>query len=130
MVAKEQHHVHDAHDWCTILDSNDVEEASLELLVGPYNEATLMRVGPRPLQDFLKSGDLREQHDTKEKGMTDSQILDEVYRRLKGDDPHGYKTNPLKDGVRSFIERERTPKHFLKSGDLREQHNTNTKEKE
>ena len=38
--------------------------------------------------------------------MTDSEILDEVYRRLKGDDPHGYKTNPLKDGVRSFIERE------------------------
>ncbi|MAH46837.1 hypothetical protein CMI37_13490 [Candidatus Pacearchaeota archaeon] len=38
--------------------------------------------------------------------MTDKEILDEVYRRLKGDDPHGYKTNPLKDGVRSFIERE------------------------
>ena len=39
--------------------------------------------------------------------MTDKEILDEVYRRLCGDDPHGYKTNPLKDGVRSFIERER-----------------------
>ena len=39
--------------------------------------------------------------------MTDSEILQEVYRRLKeSDDPHGYKTNPLKDGVRSFIERE------------------------
>jgi hypothetical protein len=39
--------------------------------------------------------------------MTDKEILDEVYRRLKGDDPHGWKTNPLKDGVTSFIERER-----------------------
>jgi len=38
--------------------------------------------------------------------MTDTEILNEVYRRLKGDDPHGYKTNPLKDGVASFIERE------------------------
>ena len=32
MVAKERYQVHDAHDFCTILDSNDVEEASLELL--------------------------------------------------------------------------------------------------
>mgnify|MGYP000452829544 CR=1 FL=1 len=39
--------------------------------------------------------------------MTDKEILDEVYRRLKySDDPHGYKTNPLRDGVTSFIERE------------------------
>ena len=39
--------------------------------------------------------------------MTDKEILDEVYRRLKeSDDPHGWKTNPLKDGVTSFIERE------------------------
>ena len=32
MVAKGEHCVHDATDWCKILDSNDVEEASLELL--------------------------------------------------------------------------------------------------
>tara|TARA_Y100000310_G_scaffold256953_1_gene264900 strand:+ start:166 stop:402 length:237 start_codon:yes stop_codon:yes gene_type:complete len=38
--------------------------------------------------------------------MTDTEILEEVYRRLKGNDPHGWKTNPLKDGVTSFIERE------------------------
>ena len=39
--------------------------------------------------------------------MNDTQILREVYRRLKeSDDPHGWKTNPLKDGVTSFIERE------------------------
>jgi hypothetical protein len=39
--------------------------------------------------------------------MTDREILQEVYRRLKeSDDPHGYKTNPLKDGITSFIERE------------------------
>ena len=39
--------------------------------------------------------------------MTDREILREVYRRLKeSDDPHGWKTNPLKDGVTSFIERE------------------------
>ena len=39
--------------------------------------------------------------------MTDKQILEEVYRRLKeSDDPHGWKTNPLKDGVTSFIEQE------------------------
>ena len=39
--------------------------------------------------------------------MTDKQILDEVYRRLKEpDDPHGWKTNPLKNGVTSFIEQE------------------------
>ena len=39
--------------------------------------------------------------------MTDREILEEVYRRLKeSDDPHGWKTNPLKDGVTSFIERE------------------------
>ena len=38
--------------------------------------------------------------------MNDREILQEVYRRLKGDDPHGWKTNPLKDGVRSFIEQE------------------------
>ena len=37
--------------------------------------------------------------------MTDKEILDEVYRRLKGDDPHGWKTNPI-NGVRSFIEQE------------------------
>ena len=37
--------------------------------------------------------------------MTDTEILDEVYRRLKGDDPHGWKTNPI-NGVRSFIEQE------------------------
>tara|TARA_Y100000310_G_C20243421_1_gene605695 strand:- start:72 stop:404 length:333 start_codon:yes stop_codon:yes gene_type:complete len=39
--------------------------------------------------------------------MTDKEILEEVYRRLKeSDDPHGWKTNPLKDGVTSFIEQE------------------------
>ena len=39
--------------------------------------------------------------------MTDRQILEEVYRRLKeSDDPHGWKTNPIKDGITSFIEQE------------------------
>ena len=38
--------------------------------------------------------------------MTDKEILEEVYRRLNGPDPHGWKTNPLKDGVTSFIEQE------------------------
>ena len=45
--------------------------------------------------------------------MTDSEILDEVYRRLKGDDPHGYKTNPLKDGIEALLSRngkDRTPR--------------------
>ena len=38
--------------------------------------------------------------------VTDREILEEVYRRLKeSDDPHGWKTNPI-NGVRSFIEQE------------------------
>ena len=69
MVAKEQYRVHDAHDWCTILDSNDEEEASLELLVGPLyrysHEWRTRRVVDN--MKFLKSGDLREQHNTNTK---------------------------------------------------------------
>ena len=75
MVAKEQHHVHDAHDWCTILDSNDEEEASLELLyvrptlkVKSWDELQDERsIQCTPLPRILKSGDLREQHNTNTK---------------------------------------------------------------
>ena len=76
MVAKEQHHVHDAHDWCTILDSNDEEEASLELLVGPIKPSAInphldeIMDHTHTMVDniqFLKTGVLREQHN-EEKG--------------------------------------------------------------
>lgn len=73
MVAKEQYHVHDAHDWCVVLDSNDEEEASLELLVGPlcrYVNQSSHEWRTRKVVDnmkFLKTGVLREQHNTNTK---------------------------------------------------------------
>lgn len=72
MVAKEQHHVHDAHDWCTILDSNDEEEASLKLLYAlkfkSWDELQDERsIKCTPMKRLLKTGVLREQHN-EEKG--------------------------------------------------------------
>lgn len=67
MAAKEQHHVHDAHDWCVVLDSNDEEEASLELLVGPLSRYVNQSSHEWRTQQFLKTGVLREQHNTNTK---------------------------------------------------------------
>ena len=61
MVAKEESLVHDAHDWCRVLDSGDQDEAALELLPVEYDG--YLRVD----SEFLKSGDLREQHNTNTK---------------------------------------------------------------